>query len=819
MNCRTCKKPHPSSLHKKPQDWDNQKQSNNEERQPATPQSNNQSSHHYETKPVSTEKKEETKIQTLATKQLNNAQKLGMITPVYITTDEFNSEILVYALLDTQSDSCFISREVAAILRPKHVTENVSISTLNGVTDERVRKYQNIHIRGYYNADRITVDAYERQKIPCDRSQIPDNVNTSYLHHLEQIRDQLPPPLDAPIGLLIGTDCTEALAPIASIKGDKADPFAVKTILGWTVCGGTNNPNNTRVEKVSIHVKASTVQASLDDTIPTYLSSKEMVSQDDLMFIEIMDKGTIEKDNGSLEMPLPFKTRPVLPNNRIQAEKRLDGLKRKFAVDNSFKMNYEAFMNDLISRGHAEIAPEKHDPGKTWYIPHFAVTHPKKNKIRVVFDCSAKFQDVSLNDQLLQGPDMMNSLVGILCRFRMKPVAITCDVEKMFYNFYVQEQDRDYLRFLWYDTEGKIVDYRMTVHLFGASSSPAVATYGLRKLAELKKEEFPEAAAFINRNFYVDDGIISVESADSAIKLIEDSRQLCGTGNLRLHKFICNNQSVMQTIPSTEKSAHVDLFTDNLPTQRTLGLEWAVDTDILKFNGNALTEKPQTRRGLLSVVSQLFDPLGLLSPFTLIGKNILHKVNAAGLDWNADIGPDHKAAWSKWKEQLDSLQEIQIPRCVKPGGFGLIERAELHHFSDASELGIGACSYLRVTNDKKEVHTTLLLGKSKVIPSNGVYTIPRLELMGAVQAVRLSLMLRKELDMKINQEYFWTDSKIVLGYIANDSKRFHVFVANRVSQIRANTSRAMESCTWRSESGGHSLSRLRVQAVNWFYLV
>jgi hypothetical protein len=90
-------------------------------------------------------------------------------------------------------------------------------------------------------------------------------------------------------------------------------------------------------------------------------------------------------------------------------------------------------MEEIIERGYAEVSPKttKTDDRMILYIPHHGVYHPKKpDKIRVVFDCSAKFQGVSLNDLLLQGPDLTNNLLGVLCRFRKEKVAICCDVER-----------------------------------------------------------------------------------------------------------------------------------------------------------------------------------------------------------------------------------------------------------------------------------------------------------------------------------------------------------------------------------------------------
>ena len=167
-------------------------------------------------------------------------------------------------------------------------------------------------------------------------------------------------------------------------------------------------------------------------------------------------------------------------------------------------------MNDTIKAGYAERAPKKN--AKSWYIPHHGVYHPKKpGKIRVVFDCSAEFEGHSLNRQLLQGHDLTNSLLGVLCRFRQEPVAFACDIEGMFHQVKVNEEHRDYLRFLWWDqgdTTKDPVEYRMTVHLFGARSSPGCANLALKTTAEDNEKDLgTETARFLIKNFYVDDGL------------------------------------------------------------------------------------------------------------------------------------------------------------------------------------------------------------------------------------------------------------------------------------------------------------------------
>ena len=139
-------------------------------------------------------------------------------------------------------------------------------------------------------------------------------------------------------------------------------------------------------------------------------------------------------------------------SNRYVVEQRALCLKRKLKNNAAFKEEYVSFLSDVINKGYAERVPEKDlegKEGKVWYIPHLGVRHPKKGTLRVVFDCGASFTGISLNSQLLQGPDLTNSLLGVLIRFRQEPTAVMADVRAM-YQVKVNKEDVDFLRFLWW---------------------------------------------------------------------------------------------------------------------------------------------------------------------------------------------------------------------------------------------------------------------------------------------------------------------------------------------------------------------------------
>jgi len=263
---------------------------------------------------------------------------------------------------------------------------------------------------------------------------------------------------------------------------------------------------------------------------------------------------------------------------------------------------------------------------------------------------------------------------------------------------------------------------------------------------------------------------------------VSQAQEICAKGKLRLHKFVCNKREVLDVIPESERNGKdVNLNYSNIPMQSVLGVKWDVETDVLSFNVD-LKEKPATRRGILATVGSVYDPLGFLSPYILTGKQVLQEMCKRGVGWDEPVPPALETKWKAWLCDLENLPKVQMQRCFIPENIGVIRKIELHHFSDASSSGYGQCSYLRVVaNDK--VHCALVMAKARVAPTK-VVTIPRLELTAAAVSAGESNLLRKELELKIDEEFFWTDSQVVLGYIKNEARRFHVFVANRVQKIR-----------------------------------
>ncbi|XP_036003031.1 uncharacterized protein LOC118566091 isoform X1 [Fundulus heteroclitus] len=402
---------------------------------------------------------------------------------------------------------------------------------------------------------------------------------------------------------------------------------------------------------------------------------------------------------------------------------------------------------------------------------------------------SAQYDGISLNNVLLTGPDLNNTLQGVLIRFRREAIAITADIEQMFYCFRVREKDRNFLRFLWFqnnDLSKAIVDYRMNIHVFGNSPSPAVAIHGLHK--SVQGNEFhvdPDVQHFVLHDFYVDDGLKSLPTVQAAISLLKRTQDVLSKSNLRLHKIAANNNEVMDAFPSSDHASDLkdlDLDADELPLQRSLGLDWNLKTDCFLFNVSSAA-KPYTRRGVLSTINSLYDPLGFVAPVTVQGKAILRELTAENGDWDAPLPSAMEDAWTSWRASLSELAELPIPRRYTEASPSAAVRRELCVFCDASVKAIGAVCYLKVTDSNGNNQVGFVMGKAKLAP-RPEHTVPRLELCAAVLAVELADLVSAELDLQLDDVTYYSDSKVVLGYICNETRRFYVYVSNRVLRIR-----------------------------------
>lgn len=744
----------------------------------------------------------------------------------------------MYAVIDEQSNKSLAKTEFFDLFEINTSPTPYTLKTCSGKAETAGRRAENFFIRSMDGETNIKLPPLiECDSVPDDKSEIPSPEIAQYHPHLLPIADKIQPvDRHAPILLLLGRDILRVHKVREQINGPNNAPYAQRLDLGWVIVGEvclSKAHNTTEVnvykthmlengrttyfepcpntitvkEDYSVRPRLNTLAAAniADSTAHTdklgqsvfdrtESDDKVALSIDDTTFLTLMDSAVSQSEENSWVAPLPFRCpRRRLPSNRDQALKRLYSLRKTLEKKPKMRDHYIQFMQKMLDNDQAELAPPLPEGKEHWYLPTFGIYHPQKpEQIRIVFDSSAEYDGMSLNQVLLSGPDLNNSLLGVLLRFRREPVALTADVQQMFYCFEVCEDHRDYLRYLWFednDITKAVVEYRMKVHVFGNSPSPAVAIYCMRRAAkEGEQEHGTDTRQFVERQFYVDDALTSVPTPEQAVDLLTRTKNMLAESNLRLHKVASNCHLVMEAFSVEDRAKDLkdlDLGTDPLPVQRSLGLCWNLQTDSFTYLVSNET-KPFTRRGVLSTVNSLYDPLGFAAPIVMQGKALLRELSSEERDWDAPLPPGKEETWVSWKDSLKALEDLQIKRCYSSGSLSAMERNELCIFSDASTVAIGAVVYLRSLDSQGQYHVGFVMGKSKLAP-RPAHTVPRLELCAAVLAVEMYELVRSELDIKIDNVTFFTDSRIVLGYIHNSSKRFYMYVANRVTRIRLST--------------------------------
>ncbi|XP_068205222.1 uncharacterized protein [Palaemon carinicauda] len=291
---------------------------------------------------------------------------------------------------------------------------------------------------------------------------------------------------------------------------------------------------------------------------------------------------------------------------------RLKATKRSLMKRGLFAQ-YDGEMQKLISKGYAKaVSTNVSNPGtKVWYLPHQAVVSDKKlGKIRIVFDCAAKFDGEALNDKCLQGPNLTNNFVYVLLRFREHAYAEIADIEAMYYQVVIPKEDRDALRFFWFNDAGEIVLYRMTRHVFGGVWCSSSFAYALGRVLVDNVDVPPLVSDTIKQSFYVDDCLKSLPYKSLVSEVFEGTTEVLSKGGFRLTKFVINTEELLSLVPVQERASEVEFLKDF--DGRALGIAWDVVGDEFFFKVNLAQEcDPKlTRRKILSMLASIYDPLG-----------------------------------------------------------------------------------------------------------------------------------------------------------------------------------------------------------------
>ena len=604
------------------------------------------------------------------------------------------------------------------------------------------------------------------------------------------------------VDLLIGLDCADLHYSFKDIRGRPGQPIARLTPLGWTCIGALGDVclKDSRSHFARTYFVLD--QNSVEDVNVVLRQFWEIDSGgvENASVLTIEEKMAVEKIErsvkfieGRYQVAIPWRdnlSKMSLPNNYKMALQRLQNLEKRLIRDPKVASAYGEIIEKYLDKGYVRKIDNFEEKSIVkWYLPHFAVVRNDRatTKTRVVFDASAKFNGVSLNDMIYQGPKLQRELIDVLLRFRRYPVAIVCDIAEMYLRIELCPEDRSCHRFLWrnLDVEKKPCEYEFSRLVFGINASPFLAQFVSRQHATLFGKIYPRAAETILKSTYMDDSMDSVMDEIKGSELYTQLSELWQKAGMHAHKWLSNSRAVLQRIPPADRACQLELNEDDSLAIKTLGIIWLAEEDVFTFKFKSIEQhfKP-TKRNVLKKIATLFDPLGFLSPFIIRAKMIMQKMWIAGTDWDDLLSDNLVKEVGLWFSELDQLQELRIPRCLQQNND--VTKINVHTFVDASQGAYGAVVYVRMEYEDQTVSVRFVAAKTKVAPLQSV-GIPRMELIGACLGVKLTQSVIKVLLVPMQHVVLWCDSTSVLWWIRGHGKIFKPFVANRIGEIQSST--------------------------------
>ncbi|XP_062703577.1 uncharacterized protein LOC134286030 [Aedes albopictus] len=487
--------------------------------------------------------------------------------------------------------------------------------------------------------------------------------------------------------ILIGLNNAFLLAPLESRVGNPNQPIAVRSHLGWTIYG----PRDTAVATGFLGLHKGLTNQKLHEMMrefflseeprPTVTSVPESVADQRARYL--LESTTSKVAETRYETGLLWKEDEVnLPDSYQMAYRRLQGLERRFLKQPDLYEKVKQKIDEYQSKHYAhKTTPEElasASPGKVWYLPLNVVSNPKKpGKIRLVFDAAAQVNGVSLNSLLLAGPDLLTPLDAVVQKFRERPIAFVADIREMYHQFMMKPEDKHVLRFLFRTNPSQDPEiYMMDVAIFGSACSPASAQYIKNLNASKYSENFPEAATAIVRKHYVDDYLDCADTTDEAIERAQQVRYIHSQAGLEIRNWVSNSSTFLEAMGESAKINDIPLTSVREGAQeRVLGIIWQPCDDVFTFSTQLrddlmaylTSDIRPTKRIILSCIMSLFDPLGLLAPFTVHGKGLVQDTWRSGCEWDEPVNEDCNAKWNRLKAVFPLINKVEIPRCYLRG--------------------------------------------------------------------------------------------------------------------------------------------------------
>ncbi|XP_063924137.1 uncharacterized protein LOC135138171 isoform X1 [Zophobas morio] len=715
-------------------------------------------------------------------------------TAIVLVLSVKNTWVKLRALLDVGSQHNFISEKAVKLLG---LETKKTDWVINGIGDcqGRSRDACEIIIKSVYgDSPNYEVQCLVLRKITNNlplislekrHLEIPSNLNLADVEFFKT----------GEIDLLLGVGIFWKIMKMGQIKTTNGSLHFQESSLGWLAGGDVqcHNPLPFSVCHLSLN--------SIDRQIKRFWEIEEWRANANIPFSEEERKceqhfmSTYKQNvDGRFILKLPFKASSErLGTSAEVAIKRFAALERKFINDPPLKERYKSFMEEYEQLKHMEPIPlASITDSNCFYLPHHAVVRETREsvKIRVVFDASCKSSsNISLNDILAVGPKIQDDLISILLRFRFHRYVISSDINKMYRQILIAPEDRQFQRIVWREDAHKPLRvFQLNTLTNGTASAPFLAVRCLQQLADENREIYPKVYPVIVHDFYMDDVLTGADTIEEVVKIRDQLIEVLTSGGFELRKWASNNSNILPddiSLNTSDTNGQNNDFIsfDKEGESKTLGLYWNCKQDSLRYNINCdyRSHENFTKRKILSIVSKIFDPLNLVGPVSVKAKLIIQKLWELKLGWDETIPSETMTIWLQLLKELPILNSCLTQRSViDKYPYCLIE---IHGFCDASQRAYGASHYVRTIAADGTISCNLLCSKSRVAPLRTI-TIPRLELCAALLLSRLTNTVIKNLRLSINSVFYWTDSTIVLAWLATSPSTLNTFVANRVSEIQ-----------------------------------
>ncbi|XP_053698867.1 uncharacterized protein LOC128745821 [Sabethes cyaneus] len=722
----------------------------------------------------------------VALPETSRPHQILLSTAIVKVKDRFGNTLLVRALLDSCSQHCLMTKEFSRKLKFRVTPTYLSVQGIGSSQCEstklvaaavapRSRKFSSFeeHMQ-FFVLPKLTV-SLPTSSFNVSEWNLPDSTFLA------------DPGFNAsgPIDIIIGAEYYLDLLTEGKMQATETGPTIQKTVFGWVVSGRAAS-GSTSIPRSIVNVcSTADIQEQLTKFWELETCHSATTNSVEESACEMFEKTTVRDEMGRFVVTLPKKDHLIarLGYSKTTALKRFSGMERRLAANSELRKQYSAFIHEYEDLGHMrEVVDEEPSNQVNYYLPHHAVLKPESTttKLRVVFDASCRTSTgVSLNDALLVGPVVQDDLLNIILRFRLHRYAIVADIAKMYRMIRMQPADQRLQRIVWRDSEDQpIRAYELCTVTYGTAAAPYLATRCLQKLAEEGAKTHPEGAKVLKNDFYVDDMLSGVDDVEKCKRFVAEMISLMESAGMSLRKWNSNCEEILSVLEALRDERSVLELDSSKSTVKTLGLAWEPYTDRFKFSTPKWNETAGiTKRTVVSDVSRLFDPLGLVGPVVVQAKIYIQELWK--LECNADdprqqrisravAGIQKKHERSRWiiDTTVDRVQhndpvsaDPRILRRIREGLWGLYLSPNC--FSRWNR--ISSVVHCKISGRSEEE-------KAADNPTTGIIST------AACSPVREVVVVSST---NINaQAYFWTDSMIVKCWLASPPSRWKEFVAN-----------------------------------------